>query len=192
MNWTKCFSNGLNGLNSSDDTQEPKDETDVNKLKEENNKLMQLLSEVDDKYKRSLADGENTRIRMKKQIDETKIYAIQAFSKDLLEVADVLNTAIDTVPLNTITDDNTEQSKVLKNLYSGLQMTEKQLQSVFRRHGLIQMNPIGEKFDPNSHHALFEAVLPDKEPGTVSTVTKIGYKLHDRTIRPAMVGVVKA
>ncbi|CAG2100399.1 unnamed protein product [Medioppia subpectinata] len=164
----------------------------LSQMKEENKKLVDLVAEIDDKYKRSLADAENTRIRMRRQVEEAKIYGIQAFCKDLLDVADVLHTAIDSVPIQAITHDNSEQNKALKSLYSGLQMTEKQLQSVFKRHGLIQMNPIGEKFDPNSHHALFEAVVADKEPGSVATVTKVGYKLHERTIRPAMVGVVKA
>ena len=158
---------------------------------EENKKLIDLIKEVDDKYKRSLADAENTRIRMRRQVEDAKIYGIQAFCKDMLEVADVLSTAIESVPITAINDSKSEETQILKSLYSGLQMTEKQLQTVFKRHGLTQINPIGEKFDPNSHHALFEAVQSDKEPGTVAVVTKIGYKLHERTIRPAMVGVVK-
>ncbi|CAG2163118.1 unnamed protein product [Oppiella nova] len=171
-----------NGQNSANEDNE------LSRMRDENKKLIDLVAEIDDKYKRSLADAENTRIRMRKQVDDAKVYGIQSFCKDLLEVADVLHTAVDSVPQEAIRGDN----KVLKSLYSGLEMTEKQLQTVFRRHGLIQMNPIGEKFDPNSHHALFEALVPDKEPGSVATVTKVGYKLHDRTIRPAMVGVVKA
>jgi molecular chaperone GrpE len=135
-----------------------------------------------------LAEAENTRIRMRKQVEDAKIYGIQNFCKDLLEIADVLHSAIDSVPKDVVNDDN----QVLKNLFLGIQMTEQQLQSVFKRHGLTQLNPIGEKFNPNEHHALFEAVQAGKEPGTVAVVTKIGYKLHDRTIRPAMVGVVKA
>jgi len=158
------------------------------KLIEENKKLVDLVKEIDDKYKRSLADGENTRIRMRKQVDDAKIYGIQSFCKDLLDVADVLNAAIDSVPKDAVNDGN----QVLKNLFLGFQMTEQQLQSVFKRHGLTQMNPIGEKFNPNEHHALFEAVEPGKEPGSVAVVTKVGYKLHERTVRPAMVGVVKA
>ena len=177
------------------DQNEVKDQNSSQKLielNEENKKLIDLIKEVDDKYKRSLADAENTRIRMRKQVEDAKVFGIQNFCKDLLEVADVLHTAIETVPIDAIQNDNSEANQILKNLYSGLQMTEKQLQTVFRRHGLTQINPIGEKFDPNSHQALFEAVQPDKEPGTVAVVTKIGYKLKERTIRPAMVGVVKA
>ena len=62
---------------------------------------------------------------------------------------------------------------------------------MFKRHGLAQVDPLDEKFDPNQHEALFEAPIQGKTPGTVIAVTKIGYKLHERIIRPASVGVAK-
>ena len=158
-----------------------------NSLKEENEKLIARVVEIDDKFKRALAEGENTRVRMRRQIEEAKIYGIQSFCKDLLEVADVLEKAIDTVP-----KDEVDKNEILKNLFTGVQMTEKQLKSVFKRHGLSTINPVGEKFNPNEHHAMFEAEVSGREPGTVAEVIKIGYRLHERTIRPAMVGVVKA
>lgn len=71
-------------------------------------------------------------------------------------------------------------------------MTESQLIKVFNRHGLVKIDPLGEKFDPNLHEAMFQLPAADKEPGTVAVVTKIGYKLHERTVRPAIVGVTKA
>lgn len=156
-------------------------------LKEENEKLTARVIEIDDKFKRALAEGENTRVRMRRQIEEAKIYGIQSFCKDLLEVADVLEKAIDTVPKEEV-----DKNEILRNLFTGVQMTEKQLKSVFKRHGLSMINPVGEKFNPNEHHAMFEAEMSDREPGTVAEVIKIGYRLHERTIRPAMVGVVKA
>ena len=134
-----------------------------------------------------MAEGENTRVRMRRQIEEAKIYGIQSFCKDLLDVADVLEKAIETVPREELS-----KNEILKNLFTGVEMTEKQLKSVFKRHGLTQINPIGEKFNPNEHHAMFEAEFAGKEPGTVADVIKIGYRLHERTIRPAMVGVVKS
>jgi molecular chaperone GrpE len=157
------------------------------KLMSENEKLLEKVKEIDDKFKRALAEAENSRIRMRKQVEDAKIFGIQNFCKDLLDVADVLEKAVETVP-----KDQLATNEPLNSLYTGVQMTEKELQSVFRRHGLLRMNPVGEKFNPNEHHALFESVIEGKEPGTVAVVTKIGYKLHDRTIRPAMVGVVKA
>ncbi|XP_067131984.1 grpE protein homolog 1, mitochondrial [Centruroides vittatus] len=125
---------------------------------------------------------------MKKQIEDAKLFGIQKFCTDLLDVADVLSKATESVPKEALKEDNQH----LLNLYQGLQMTEAQLQSVFRRHGLTQINPLGEKFDPNLHEAVFQHADPSKEPGTVFVVNKIGYKLMERTIRPASVGIVKA
>ncbi|GLG92425.1 GrpE protein homolog [Gryllus bimaculatus] len=127
------------------------------------------------------------RRRLMKQIDDAKLYGIQGFCKDLLEVSDILGTATESVPKQEVTDSNPH----LKNLYEGLTMTEAQLQKVFKRHGLVPVNPLNEKFDPNFHEALFQQETADKEPGTVIVVSKIGYKLHDRVIRPALVGVSK-
>lgn len=140
---------------------------------------------------RSLAETENVRQRMKKQVDDAKIYGIQGFCKDLLEVADILNAATFSVPKDQLTDKNPH----LKTLFDGLTMTESQLQKVFSKHGLLPISPQeGEKFDPHIHEALFQVPTPspDKEDNTVAVVQKMGYKLHDRTLRPALVGVFKA
>lgn len=125
---------------------------------------------------------------MRREITDAKQYGIQGFVKDLVEVADVLGKATESVPKEALSEGNTH----LKGLFEGLQMTEAQLLAVFKRHGVFQINPIGEKFNPNHHEALFEQEDPSKEPGTVGTVTKVGYRLHERCVRPAMVGVVKA
>ncbi|KAF6199429.1 hypothetical protein GE061_007455 [Apolygus lucorum] len=158
---------------------------------EELNKALQELSkhrdELNDKYKRALAEGENMRKRLTKQIEDAKIYGIQSFCKDLLEVADVLSKATECVPKEEIKDSNPH----LKNLFEGLSMTEAQLQKVFKRHGLTEVNPLNEKFNPNLHEALFQQEVEGSEPGTVVVVSKIGYKLHERVIRPALVGVSK-
>lgn len=153
---------------------------EIGTLKEKNNELM-------DKYKRALADGENLRLRMTKQVQDAKIFGIQSFCKDLLEVADVLSRATESVPKEEISDRNPH----LKSLYEGLVITEAQLKSVFKRHGLEPVNPLNEKFNPNLHEALFQQDVEGKEPGTVVVVSKIGYKLHERVIRPALVGVSK-
>lgn len=102
-------------------------------------------------------------------------------------MADVLAKATESVPKEEITDANQH----LKSLYEGLIMTDGQLQKVFSKHGLVKLNPIGAKFDPYEHEALFHSPVEGKEPGSVALVSKIGYKLHGRTLRPALVGVVK-
>ncbi|XP_018571852.1 grpE protein homolog, mitochondrial [Anoplophora glabripennis] len=152
----------------------------ISELKEQNSELL-------DKYKRALADSENLRNRLIKQISEAKIFGIQSFCKDLLDVADVLSKATETVPKEEISDKNPH----LKSLYEGLIMTEAQLKAVFKRHGLEQVNPMDEKFNPNYHEALFQQDVKGIAPGVVIAVSKIGYKLHDRVIRPALVGVSK-
>ncbi|KAM3938701.1 grpE protein homolog 1, mitochondrial isoform 2-T2 [Leptodactylus fuscus] len=143
--------------------------------------------EEQDKYKRALADTENLRQRSQKMVEDAKLYGIQGFCKDLLEVADILEKATQSVPKEEIKDDNPH----LKNLYEGLVMTEVQMQKVFKKHGVVKLNPVGAKFDPYEHEALFHTPVEGKEPGTVALVTKVGYKLHERTLRPALVGVVK-
>jgi len=158
-------------------------------LAEDTEKFKNHIKETEDKYKRSLAETENVRRRMKKQVDDAKLFGIQGFCKDLLEVADVLNKATESVPQDQLTKENPH----LTSLYEGLTMTNTQLVKVFARHGLEKIEPSeGDKFNPHMHEALFQVPAPGKENGTVAVVTKIGYQLHERTIRPALVGVVKS
>ncbi|TRY99654.1 hypothetical protein DNTS_018059 [Danionella cerebrum] len=155
---------------------------------EEKTLLEEQLKDVTDKYKRALADTENFRQRSQKMIDDAKLFGIQGFCKDLLEVADILEKATESVPKSEISASNPH----LKNLYDGLVMTDVQIQKVFQKHGLTKLNPVDQKFDPYEHEAIFHAPVAGKEPGTIAVVTKVGYKLHGRTLRPALVGVVKA
>jgi molecular chaperone GrpE len=138
---------------------------------------------------RALAETENVRKRMKKQVDETKVFGIQGFCKDLLEVADILNQAMDSVPR-----DELDKNVHLKSLFEGLTMTNKQMVKVFGKHGLTKIEPrVGDKFDPFCHEALFQVpVQGDNKPGCIADVQKSGYQLHDRTVRPAIVGVFKS
>ncbi|XP_037538422.1 grpE protein homolog 1, mitochondrial [Nematolebias whitei] len=157
-------------------------------LMEEKSQLEEQLKEMTDKYKRALADTENLRMRSQRMVEDAKLYGIQSFCKDLLEVADILEKATESVPKEEVTSQNPH----LKNLFDGLVMTEVQVQKVFTKHGLVRLNPEGQKFNPYEHEALFHAPVEGKEPGTVAVVTKVGYKLHGRTLRPALVGVAKA
>ena len=129
---------------------------------------------------------------MTKQVDDAKLFGIQGFCKDLLEVSDILGTAVSSVPKEELTDSNPH----LVNLYQGLNMTESQLIKVFKKHGLESIKPSeGEKFDPHFHEALFQVPIQSvetQEADTVAIVQKIGFKLHKRTLRPALVGVFKA
>ena len=135
----------------------------------------------------ALAETENVRMRMNKQIGDAKLFSIQGFCRDLLEVADILTTATESVP-----NEELSKNEHLKNLFEGLTMTESQLQKVFNKHGIQKIVPNeGDKFDPYLHEAMFEVPTESKEAGTVAVLTKLGYKLHQRTVRPAVVGVFK-
>lgn len=101
-----------------------------------NKELMDLKNhknELEDKYKRALADGENLRVRLNKQIQDAKMFGIQGFCKDLLEVADILGKATESVPKNELTEKNPH----LKTLYEGLKMTEAQLHKVIKKNSTI-------------------------------------------------------
>ncbi|XP_068212052.1 grpE protein homolog 1, mitochondrial [Palaemon carinicauda] len=160
----------------------------ISSLMKENESLVEKTADLTDKYQRTLADRENVRVRLQKEISDAKQYGIQGFCKDLLDVSDVFSKALSSVPEEKVKEGPSE----LKTLYDGLVMTENQLTSVFRRHGLTQFIPeIGDKFDPSLQEAVFELPAPDKEPGTVAHVIRSGWKLHSRCIRSAQVGVVK-
>lgn len=175
-------------------TEEPSSSTEVKLIQqvESISKQLEVLKEKQEdlmnKYKRALADSENLRVRLTKQIADAKVFGIQSFCKDLLEVADILGHAMEAVPKDQLNEKNLH----LKNLYDGLTMTKASLLQVFKRHGLEPVDPLNKKFDPNYHEALFEKDDPEAEPNTIIVVTKLGYKLHERCIRPALVGVAKS
>lgn len=135
---------------------------------------------------RALAETENVRQRLSKQVKDAKLFGIQGFAKDLLEVADILENANNSVSKEALQSGN----KPLIALLEGLKLTEAELQKVFKTNGLTKMGGQGDVFDPGLHEAMFE--VPGDKPGTVAVVSRCGYLLHDRTLRPARVGVVKS
>lgn len=151
----KNDNNQANAVETNLTENEKKLKTEVESLNKEIAELKEENSTLDDKYKRSLADKENLRMRLTKQIEDAKLFGIQGFCKDLLDVADILGKATESVPKNEITERNPH----LKSLYEGLTMTESQLHKVFKKHGLVSLNPLNEKFDPNQHEALFQQVI---------------------------------
>lgn len=146
-----------------------------------------VLLSLQDKYLRALAETENVRKRMSRLIEEAQSFGIQTFAKDILEVADYLDKALQSVPKAEL-----EQGKNahLGALYEGLKMTEGRMQKVFAKNGLKKIHPDeGEVFDPSLHEAMME--VDGKKPGTVAVVASSGYSLNGRTVRPAKVGVVR-
>lgn len=143
------------------------------------------LAEHKDRLLRALAETENTRRRAQREREDAAKYAIAGFAKDLVSVADNLRRALDSLPETEIRDERT------RSLLAGVAATERDLLSVFERHGIRRIDPRGERFDHNFHQAVFEAERPDQPNGTVAEVLQPGYVLHDRLLRPAMVGVTK-
>ncbi|XP_062196592.1 grpE protein homolog 2, mitochondrial-like isoform X2 [Phragmites australis] len=153
------------------------------------------IKDMKDKVLRSYAEMENVIARTKRESDNSKKYAIQSFSKSLLDVADNLSRASSVAKESFSKIDTSNNSDeavpLLKTLLEGVEMTEKQLGEVFKKFGVEKFDPLNEKFDPNKHYALFQIPDPSKPSGTIAAVVKVGYMLHERVLRPAEVGVTE-
>ena len=139
-----------------------------------------------DQLLRALADAENARRRARKDVYEARTYAISRFAEDLLGVADNLGRALESIP-----DERRESDEAVKAIADGIEMTAREFESVLGRHGISRIDPLGEKFDYNLHQALFETADTDQPDGTVVQVAQTGYRIGDRLLRAAMVGVAK-
>jgi molecular chaperone GrpE len=148
--------------------------------------LEQKVSDLKDQLMRTLADGENLRKRTLKDVEHSKKYSHISFVKDLVSSVDNLQRALEAVP-----EDKSSLPEPIKNLIIGLEIVEKEITSTLEKHNVKQIDPLGEKFDYNFHQAMFEVPTNDNEPGTVVQVSQKGYTLHDRLVRPAMVGISK-
>lgn len=142
--------------------------------------------ELRDQLLRVMADNENLRKRTEREVAAAKKYGPLSFARDLLASLDNLEKAITLIP-----EDKQDMDETVKNILIGVEMTGRELAAAFERHGIQRINPEGEKFDYNLHQAMFEVPTDEVEPGTVVQVVQPGYSLHDRLLRPAMVGVSK-
>ena len=140
---------------------------------------------IDDK-KRALAEAENTRRRSIKDLEQSRKYGHLSFSREMLSVVDSLESAVKSIPKN-----KEELTDELKNFILGVEMTLEQLKQVFSNHNITRIDPEGETFDYNVHQAMFEKETNDFDPGTIVEVMQPGWTLHERLLRPAMVGVAK-
>jgi len=143
------------------------------------------LAEQKDRLLRALAETENTRRRAQREREDATKYAVASFAKDLLSAADNLRRALDSLPEAEVRDERA------RSLLAGVAATERELLSVFERHGIRRIAPQSEPFDHNFHQAIFEVERADEPSGTIVEVLQPGYVLHDRLLRPAMVGVSK-
>jgi molecular chaperone GrpE len=142
------------------------------------------IAEWKDHAMRAAADAENVRRRAEREMNDARAYAIQRFARDLFVVADNLSRALKAVPADAA-------DATVKNLMSGVELTEKALQTAFEAHGVKRIEPkAGDKFDPHKHQAMTEQPAPSGvAPGAVVQVMQTGYELFGRVVRPAMVVV---
>ena len=145
------------------------------------------IADLKDKLLRALADIENLRRRSQKEREEALKYASANFARDMLSVADNLRRAIESIP-----EEGDPDGSALVGFIEGIALTEKDLLSALERHKITKIEPMGEKFDPQFHEALFEIPTNDAASGTVMQVMETGYTIHDRLLRPAKVGIAKA
>jgi molecular chaperone GrpE len=141
--------------------------------------------DLKDKLLRTLADMENLRRRTEREISDAKAYAVTSFARDMLGSADNLRRALESLPESA----HTTEEPALKALIEGVELTERDLVKTMERHGVRKIDPLAEKFDPNMHQAMFEAPDPEIGKGLVSKVVQAGYKIGERVLRPALVGV---
>ena len=160
----------LSKENANDENQE----TDA-----QSNDLLEQIEDLKNQVLYAKAEAENIRRRSYEEADKTRKFAIEGFSQELLSVKDSLEAS-----LGSENVDN-------KILIDGVELTLKQLNAVFEKFNIVEINPIGEKFDPNEHQAMSMVESKEQESNTVLSVLQKGYKLNDRVIRPAMVSVVK-
>ena len=146
-----------------------------------------VAAEYKDKLLRVLAEMENLRRRTTREIADTRAYGISAFARDILAVADNMDRALQALDVEL----REKADAGIKALLDGVELTERELHKALEKHGVRKFEPVGEKFDPNLHQAMFEIPDPTLPAGTVAQVVQPGYMIGERMLRPALVGIAK-
>ncbi|NVK20058.1 MAG: nucleotide exchange factor GrpE [Methylocystaceae bacterium] len=144
-------------------------------------KLEADLAEMKNKWLRAVADEQNVRRRSEKEKQDALKYGVTNFAREMVSVADNLRRALESA------SEELKDSDVVK----GVEMTERELQNAFNKAGIKRVEAAGQPFDHNLHQAMFEIEDPSQPAGMVAQVMQDGYVIHDRLLRPAMVGVTK-
>lgn len=149
--------------------------------------LQKEAAEARDRMLRTLAEMENLRKRTAKEVADSKLYGVTGFARDVLDIADNLQRALDAVPAEA----RAAADPGLIALIEGVELTERSLLNALEKHGVKKFDPQGEKFDPNFQQAMYEVPDASVPAGTVVQVMQAGYTIGDRVLRPALVGVAK-
>lgn len=143
------------------------------------------MAKMKEQVLRAMAESENTRRRLSKELEDARKYSVSKFAKEMLTVSDNFRRALDAVPKDNAQDES------LKNLMDGVEATERQLLSTMERFGIKQIETLNKPFDPHMHQVMMEQEDPSKPAGMVINVLQEGYMIHDRLLREAMVVVAK-
>lgn len=148
--------------------------------------LNSQIDDLTDRLLRAHAEMDNFRKRMEREKEEIAKYAITKLARDVVGVADNFQRAIAAVP-----QDAAETDAALKSFLDGITMTEREFLNTLERHGIRQIDPKGQPFNPHQHQAVMEQESADVPAGTVLQVFQSGFMIEDRCLRPAMVVVSK-
>jgi molecular chaperone GrpE len=145
------------------------------------------LADTKDRLLRTLADMDNMRKRTEREVADARVYGISSFARDILGVADNMHRAMAALDeeLRAKADDS------MKALLDGVELTERELMNVLEKNGVKRIDPLGQKFDPNRHQAMYEIEDASVPAGSVVQVMQAGYLIGDRVLRPALVAVAK-
>lgn len=149
--------------------------------------LTRDVAEAKDRTLRTLAEMENLRKRTQREVADARTYGITAFARDVLDIADNLQRALDAVSMEA----REAADPGLKALIEGVELTERSLHKTLEKNGVQKLDPLGEKFDPNFHQAMYEVPDSTVPTGTVVQVVQGGYTIGERVLRPALVAVAK-
>jgi molecular chaperone GrpE len=144
------------------------------------------IAALEDQLLRAMAETENTRRRAQRELEDVRRYAVTEFARDLLALADNLERAMASAKAGD--DEAGDQSALIE----GVELTERQFRQILEAHGIRRIEAEGQKLDPNLHQAMMQIDDAEAEPGTIVEVVQVGYTIHDRLLRPAMVAVAKA
>ena len=149
--------------------------------------IEEKLENAENRILRTLAETENLRKRYEREKEDLSNYVISNFAKETLSILDNLQRALSSIK----TDELKKNDKNILKFVEGIELTEKQIIAIFDKFKIEKVESLDASFDPNIHQAMFEVESEDKEPGTVVEVVQEGYKIGDRLLRPALVGVSK-
>lgn len=149
--------------------------------------MVDEAAEMKDRLLRTLAEMENLRKRTEREVTDARQYGVASFARDILGVADNFRRALDAVGPEV----RAGADAAVASFIEGVELTERELLKALEKNGIRKIEPLGEKFDPNLHQAMYEVPDPSVPSGSVVQVVQPGYVIGERILRPAMVAVAK-